>query len=49
MPTQKPLQDMIPELVEHIQSNMEYLQFNQRVFNVLEGFFKKRDLIFQRP
>lgn len=41
MPTQRPLADMIPELVEHVQSNMEFLQFNQRVFNVFEGQLKR--------
>jgi len=41
MSTQKPLVDLIPELVSHIQANMEYLQFNQRVFNIFEGQLKR--------
>ena len=41
MATQKPLVDMIHELHVHIQKNMEFLQFNQRVFNVFEGQLKR--------
>ena len=32
---------MIPELLTHLNKNMEFLQYNQRVFNVLEGQLKR--------
>lgn len=32
---------MIPELLQHLQANAEYLQFNQRVFNIFEGQLKR--------
>ena len=41
MATQQPLKQMIPALLQHIQANEEYLQFNLRVFNVLEGQVKR--------
>lgn len=41
MATQKPLSKMVPEILEHIQANQEYLQFNLRVFNILEGQIKR--------
>lgn len=37
MPTQKPLADLIPQIVDHIDRYTDYLQFNQRVYDVLEG------------
>lgn len=37
MPTQKPLVDLIPKIVDHIDRYTDYLQFNQRIYDVLEG------------
>jgi hypothetical protein len=41
MSTQKPLLEMMPDLVQHIHAHKEFLQFNQRVFNILEGQLKR--------
>lgn len=41
MSTQKPLVEMLPELTRHINAHREFLQFNQRVFNILEGQLKR--------
>jgi len=41
MATQKPLIEMIPELVQHFDENREYLEFNLRLFKVLEGQVRK--------
>lgn len=41
MPTSRPLRDLLPDIITHINANKEYLQFNLRVFNVLEGQIKR--------
>jgi hypothetical protein len=37
MPTQKPLKDMIPELMQYVKDHAEYLEYNNRLFLVHEG------------
>lgn len=40
MKTRKKLVDMIPELLVHFNNNKSHLQFNYRIFNVLQGQLK---------
>jgi hypothetical protein len=37
MPTQRPLRDMVPDIVQHIRNHAEYLRYNNRLFLVHEG------------
>jgi hypothetical protein len=37
MPTQRPLRDMIPDLVQHISNHRSTLQFNFRLYKIDEG------------
>jgi len=41
LPTQKPLIEMIPEILNHVDKYKDLLQFNQRVYDVLEGQLRK--------
>lgn len=40
MPTSKPLVELIPDIIEHYNKNLEYLQFNLRIYRILEGQVK---------
>jgi hypothetical protein len=37
MPTQRPLRDMVPDIVKHIRNHADYLSYNNRLFLVHEG------------
>jgi hypothetical protein len=37
MPTKKPLAEMLPDIVSHYLRYQEYLQFNNRLYRILEG------------
>jgi len=41
MATQKPLLEMMPDIVMHIEKYREHLNYNLRVFKILEGQLKK--------
>ena len=41
MATQKPLKALIPEIIEHVDRYTDFLQFNQRIYDVLEGQLRK--------
>lgn len=41
MATQKPLRDMIPDILAHIEQYSEYLQFNLRLYYLIEGQIKE--------
>ena len=41
MPTQRPLRDMLPDIISHIEQYSEYLQFNLRLYHVIEGQIKE--------
>jgi hypothetical protein len=40
MPTTKPLAELIPDIIEHYNKNIDYLEFNRRLYRVLEGQVK---------
>ncbi len=40
MATQKPLEQMIPEIIEHFNNYADYLDFNYRIYKVLQGQLK---------
>jgi hypothetical protein len=40
MPTRKPLAQLVPEIIEHYNKNIDYLEFNRRIYRVLEGQVK---------
>jgi hypothetical protein len=40
MPTRKPLADLVPDIISHYQKNVDYLQFNLRLYRILEGQVK---------
>lgn len=40
MPTSKPLIELIPSIIEHYNINSEYLEFNLRLYRILEGQVK---------
>jgi len=37
MPTSKPLLELVPEIVNHIERHRDHLQFNLRLYNMYEG------------
>lgn len=41
MATQKPLREMIPDILAHIEQYSEYLQFNLRLYHLIEGQVKE--------
>lgn len=41
MATSKPLAELIPDIIEHYNKNIDYLEFNRRLYRVLEGQVKK--------
>lgn len=41
MATQKPLREMIPDILSHIEQYSEYLQFNLRLYHLIEGQVKE--------
>lgn len=41
MATQKPLRELIPDILEHIEQYTDYMEFNRRVYNVVEGQIKE--------
>lgn len=41
MPTQRPLVDMIPDILEHVDKYQEVLEYNLRIFKVMEGQLRK--------
>ena len=40
MPTNKPLRNLIPDILIHINNHQDYLQFNYRLYKIWEGQVK---------
>lgn len=41
MGTQKPLAQMIPEIIEHVNKYQDHMQYNLRIFKILQGQVRK--------
>ena len=41
MGTSKPLKDLIPDIMEHFSAYRDYLEFNYRIFKIMEGQLKE--------
>jgi hypothetical protein len=41
MPTQKPLRELVPAIVQHIRNHIDYMSYNNRLFLVHEGQLRK--------
>jgi len=41
MPTKKPLRELIPDILVHIQNHQDYLQFNQNLYEMWQGQIKE--------
>lgn len=41
MATQKPLSEMVPDILEHVRRHTDMLEFNLRIYRVLEGQLRK--------
>lgn len=41
MPTSKPLRELVPDIVTHIQAHRQYLEYNNRLMLVFEGQLRK--------